>query len=163
VKIRFANQSDIPAFVDAGRQVHASTRFGNLPYDVERVSKTLKGIVERPNGSHCFIVAVDDKDAPVGWVIGCIEQHFFCELPIASIINFGVLPERRMSGAGLRLLTAFRKWAENRNAVELSAGVNSGTELDRMDSFLRKLGFVLTGGNYSLSLNIIDDIEKESI
>lgn len=36
---------------------------------------------------------------------------------------------------------------------EISAGVNSGTDLDRMDSFLRKLGFQLTGGNYSLLMN----------
>ena len=62
------------------------------------------------------------------------------------MIHYDVLAEKRMGGAGLRLLTAFRKWAENRGAHELSTGVN-------MDRFLRKLGFRLTGGNYSFTLN----------
>ncbi|MDD4855789.1 MAG: hypothetical protein PHU41_08110 [Sulfuricurvum sp.] len=50
-------------------------------------------------------------------------------------------------------MSAFRKWAENRGAVELSAGVNSGTHIDKTDKFLRRLGFIQTGGNYALALN----------
>ena len=42
--------------------------------------------------------------------------------------------------------------AENRGAYELAVGINSGTDLGKMDSFLRKLGFELTGGNYSMGL-----------
>ncbi len=57
-----------------------------------------------------------------------------------------------LGGAGMRLLATFRKWAENRGAVELSAGVNSGVALDKIDRFLQRLGFQRTGGNYSLSL-----------
>ncbi|TAN82309.1 MAG: hypothetical protein EPN14_04095 [Gallionella sp.] len=55
-------------------------------------------------------------------------------------------------GAGLKLLTAFKKWAENRGVYELAVGINSGTDLPQMDSFLHKLGFQQTGGNYSLVL-----------
>lgn len=93
-------------------------------------------------------------------MIGCVEQHFFSEQLVASIIHYDVLPEKRMGGAGLRLLTAFRKWAENRGAFELSAGINSGIELDKMDRFLRKLGFQQTGGNYSLRLTGKNSPEK---
>jgi hypothetical protein len=69
---------------------------------------------------------------------------------VASVIHYDVLPEKRMGGAGLRLLTAFRGWAENRSVFELSVGINSGTDIERMDKFLKRLGFRLTGGNYSL-------------
>lgn len=62
-----------------------------------------------------------------------------------------------MSGAALRLISAFRKWAENRGAVELSAGVNSGAHIDKTDKFLRRLGFVQTGGNYALTLNSLGE------
>lgn len=65
---------------------------------------------------------------------------------------YDMLPDKRMSGGGLKLLTAFRKWAENRGAFELSLGVNSGVAMDKMDRFLKRLGFVQTGGNYSLVL-----------
>lgn len=152
MKIRYATSGDVPAFVQAGSRVFAATRFQSLDYNAERVAQSLLGIIASPSGPHCFIVAVDAQDAPVGWIIGCIEQHFFSDRLVASVINYGVLPERRMGGAGLRLLTAFSKWAKNRGAAELNAGVNSGTDLEKMDRFLRRLGFRCTGGNYSLAL-----------
>lgn len=37
-------------------------------------------------------------------------------------------------------------------SVELSAGVNSGVELEKMNRFLQRLGFQQTGGNYALPL-----------
>lgn len=103
-------------------------------------------------GTHCCFVAQDGDGAVIGVLIGCVERHFFSDRLVASIIHYDVLPERRMSGAALRLMSAFRKWAENRRAVELSAGVNSGAHIDKTDKFLRRLGFVQTGGNYALAL-----------
>jgi len=40
----------------------------------------------------------------------------------------------------------------NRGVFELSVGINSGVELEKMDRFLQRLGFRQTGGNYALSL-----------
>lgn len=152
MKIRLANLEDVPGFVQAGLRVHGATRFRSFDYNVERVTQSLHAIIANPQGSHCFIVAVDDSNNPIGWIIGCIERHFFADQLVASVINFGVLPERRTGGAALRLLTTFRSWAENRGAIELSSGVNSGTDLGKVDRFLRRLGFRYTGGNYSLML-----------
>jgi GNAT superfamily N-acetyltransferase len=155
MNIRFATLADVPAFVELGRNFHALTRFAAYPYNPDRVAQQLHAAIEtgqNRNNTHCFFVAEDSQGQPVGGLIGCIEQHFFSEQLVASIIHYDVLPEKRMAGAGLRLLTAFRKWAENRGAVELNAGVNSGVHLDKMDRFLRRLGFQQTGGNYSLSL-----------
>lgn len=153
MNIRFATINDIPVFVELGKQVHSTTRFKQYGYNEEKMAKQLRAIIDDVKGTHCFFVAESDNKEPVGWLLGCIESHLFSEHAIASVINYGVVPNKRMSGAGLRLLTAFRKWAENRGAVELNAGVNSGIDVDKMDKFLRKLGFELTGGNYSLGLN----------
>jgi len=152
MNIRFATINDISVFVELGKQVHSTTRFKQYGYNEEKMAKQLRAIIDDVKGTHCFFVAESDNKEPVGWLLGCIESHLFSEHAIASVINYGVVPGKRMSGAGLRLLTAFRKWAENRGAVELNAGVNSGIDLDKMDTFLRKLGFELTGGNYSLAL-----------
>ncbi|MBV1786785.1 GNAT family N-acetyltransferase [Marinobacterium sp. D7] len=155
MKIRFATPDDVAPFVEMCRVFHAMTRFAAYDYNPERVAHNLKAVIDigqNGKGSHCFFVAEDSQGQPVGGLIGCIERHFFSDQPVASIIHYDVLPERRMGGAGLRLLTAFRKWAENRGAFEISAGVNSGAEIQKMDRFLRKLGFRQTGGNYSLML-----------
>ncbi|TCS70469.1 N-acetylglutamate synthase-like GNAT family acetyltransferase [Sulfuritortus calidifontis] len=154
MKIRNAILDDVPIFVEMGRRFHELTRFRVYDYNAERVALNLRAVVENPRGSHCFFVAEDSEGNPVGGIIGCVEQHFFSNRLVASVIHYDVLPEKRMGGAGLRLLMAFKKWAENRGAVELNAGVNSGTDLKKLDSFLRRLGFKLTGGNYSLMLGM---------
>ncbi len=155
MKIRFATANDIPACIEVGRRMHALTRFAAYDYNAERVGQNLHAVIEtgqNANGTHCFFVAEDDSARIVGALIGCVERHFFSDLRVASVIHYDVLPERRMSGAGFKLLTAFRAWAENREVFELSVGINSGVELDKMNRFLTRLGFRQTGGNYALSL-----------
>lgn len=160
MKIRFATVTDIPACVEIGRRMHGMTRFSQYDYNAARVSKNLWAVIEtgqNGKGTHCFFVAEDQTGKIIGALIACIERHFFSDLSVASVIHYDVLPERRMSGAGLRLLTAFRKWAENRDVFELSVGVNSGVQLGKMDRFLKRLGFEQTGGNYALSLATITE------
>lgn len=152
MKIRFATAEDIPVFVEMARLFHANTRFSAYDYNPERVADHLQKIIDNPRGSHCFFVAENSDGRAIGGLIGCIESHFFSDKLVASVIHYDVLPEFRMGGAGLKLITAFKKWAENRGVFEISAGVNSGVDVDKMDSFLRKLGFQLTGGNYSMIL-----------
>jgi len=150
--IRPATHDDVSVYVELAKQVHSTTRFKQYDYNEQHIIQQIKSIIDHPKGTHCVFIAENDSKEPLGWIIGCIESHFFSEQAIASVINYAVMPEKRMSGAGFKLLTTFRKWAENRNAVELNAGVNSGIDIDKMDKFLRKLGFELTGGNYSLGL-----------
>lgn len=153
MRIRFATPQDVPVFVEMGRRFHAMTRFRVYEYDPRRMTESLNAVVHNPRGSHCFFVAENSAGEPIGALVGCIEQHFFSSQLVASVIHYDVLPEKRMGGAGVRLLMAFKQWAQNRGAVELSAGVNSGTDLEKLDRFLRRMGFKMTGGNYSLMLS----------
>ena len=152
--IRYATLEDIPTFVEIGRYFHARTRFKDYAFNETRLIAQFKAIIEmgHKNGTHCFFVAEDSEGQGIGGLIGCVERHFFSDQVVASIVHYDVLPEKRMSGAALRLLKAFRTWAENRGAVELSAGVNSGDEYEKMDKFFKRLGFMPVGGNYALKL-----------
>ena len=155
MKIRFATLADIPALVEIGRKFHAATRFALYDYNTEQLAQSLRSVIhagQNGKGTHCFFVSEDSGGAICGVLIGCMERHFFSHQLVASVMHYDVLPDRRMSGAGLKLLSAFRKWAENRGAFELSVGVNSGVEIDKMDRFLKRLGFMPTGGNYSLTI-----------
>lgn len=155
MKIRFAEISDVPVLVEMGRQFHANTRFRVFEYKPERVRHTLTSLVmNKGAGKYVFFVAEDSNGQLVGGLIGCLENHIFSDQPIANIVHFDVLAERRMGGAALRLLTAFRKWAENRGVLELCVGINSGEQLDKLDRFFRKLGFNITGGNYAMQMHL---------
>lgn len=155
MKIRLATAHDIAAGVELGRRMHAITRFSAYDFNAQRVETQLRNLVtigQNARGSHCFLVAEDNAGQMTGALLGCIEQHFFSDLKVASVIHYVVLPERQMSGAGLRLLTAFRAWAVNRGVFELAVGINSGVEPEKSDRFLKRLGFQFNGGNYSARL-----------
>lgn len=153
MKIRIATMDDIPALLELGRSIHATTRFKQFEYNPKRVADNLTAVIQDKRGTYCFLVAEDSTGTAVGGLVGCLERHIFSdEQFVATLVHYDVLPEKRMGGAGLRLLSAFRQWAENRGAFELSAGISSGADLDKMDRFMRRLGFQQTGGNYSLIL-----------
>ena len=81
-----------------------------------------------------------------------LEQQIFSDAWTASIMHFDVLPQARMGGHAVRLLKAFEQWASNRNAFEITFGVNSGVELDKLSRFADRMGYVRVGENYARSV-----------
>jgi RimJ/RimL family protein N-acetyltransferase len=150
--IRFATLEDIHTIIDLGRIYHEESRFKHYGFDPDKVASNLRGLIEDKSGARCFFVADDANKRPYAGLIGCIESYFFSNEPVAQTIIFWVHPEHRGGPAALKLVTAFKKWAEKRNAFELAIAVTSAVHIDTSDRFFKKLGFQLTGGNYSLAL-----------
>jgi len=154
--IRFATMEDIPACVEVARYFVENSRFNIYTFSEERAHKQFESLIkvgQEQRGDHCMILAEDSKGEIVGGVLGRVEQHLFSDNTVASIITYVAKPETRMAGTGIKLLSAFKSWAKNRNAFEINAGINSGIDMKKMDKFLRKLGFEQTGGNYALTLS----------
>lgn len=160
--IRNATSSDIPALVDFGYLIHAESKFSTLDFDPEKVRRTLEGIVESMNTTHCCFVAMSDDEQLIGVFIGCIEEYFFSRSLMAHSILIFVHPKWRGSPAALKFIHAFRKWAENRGALEICIGVASGVTIGRTDRFLRRLGFSVTGGNYSMVIREESASERQA-
>ena len=153
MKIRFATVADVPALTALGRRAHAQTRYAAYDYDEIRVADNLAGIIEigqNGKGTHCLLLAENDRGDIAGVLIGLIERQLFSDLPVANVLVYYVLPDKRMTGAGFRLITAFRKWAENRSAFEICVCVTSAAHVQRTDRFLTRIGFQRMGCNYSL-------------
>lgn len=151
--VRLATHSDVTMLVELGRRVHAGTRFAAYDYNDLRVAANMTTLIEigqEQDGTHAVFIAEDRRDSPVGVLLGAVERPIFSDLPVANVLVYYVFPEKRMTGAGFRLLTAFRRWAENRSAFEICVSINSGADLPRTERFLTRLGFRQTGGNFSL-------------
>lgn len=145
--IRFATMEDIPALVLIGKRMHAITRFRCFEYNEEKVAKSLRNALERAESQYVCFVAEDSAKNIVGGLLAVTQRQIFSDLLIASVMQYVVLPERRMGGHGLRLLKAFEKWAENRRVAEIAFGINSGIESENIGKFARKVGFVKVGDN----------------
>lgn len=140
---------DIAALVELGRICHIESRFGRLPYDSERVAQRFTQMIERPLTTTFFVAAHDASGELHGLMIGSVEEYFFCSERIASSIFLLVRPEHRGGLAAIKMVMAFRAWAQSRAAAEVYIGVASGVNMQRTGRFLSKLGLQLSGGNYS--------------
>lgn len=150
--IRFARAEDIPALVALGKRMHAITRFRCMPYDEERVARTLRVVLGQGKDRYVCFVAEDSDGQVVGGLLAVLERHIFTDQVTASVMQYEVLPEKRMGGHGLRLMKAFEQWARNRKVAEISFGINSGAETDSVGNFARRIGFVPVGENFVKAL-----------
>jgi hypothetical protein len=153
MKVRYACSIDVPALAELGKRAHAETRFSVYDYSMTRITENLHHLIEigqNERGTNCLLIAEDDGGNIAGVLIGVVERHIFSDLPVASVMVYYVFPKKRMSGAGFKLICAFRRWAENRSAFEICVGVTSGSDIHRSDRLLTRIGFERTGANYSL-------------
>jgi Acetyltransferase (GNAT) family len=148
--IRNATSSDIAPLIRFGYLIHAESKFSTLSFDAEKVQQTLESITESKNGTHCCFIAENSEKELIGVFIGCMEEYFFSRSLMAHSILIYVHPKWRGSSAAVKFIHAFRKWAMNRKALEVCIGVASGVTIGRTDRFLKRLGFSVTGGNYSM-------------
>lgn len=155
MRIRPAEHVDIEGVVQLGRRMHSLGRFKDLPYDFAKCRTTVKHCVDNP-GSYFFCVAETDDGEIVGLHMGMLQEYFFSNQLVAQSISFFVTPNFRGSSAAVKMLYAFKKWAQKRKAVEVvfGTGISEGAPLTVVDNFMKRLGFDLTGGNYALWLPV---------
>lgn len=151
--IRNATLEDIPRMIEFGRAIHAESNMSVLSYDELKLRETLTRMLTDAKGTHCCFVAEDQERQLIGGFIGCVQEYFFSRSLVAHSILVYVDPRWRGSPAAMKFIHAFRRWALNRKAVQLTIGVASGVTVGRTDRFLKRLGFELTGGNYTIALN----------
>lgn len=152
MKIAPLTLADIEEVIALARVNVAESRFGWLPFDEAKVRANLKRMAEAPRSHICALVARRQDGKLVGYMAGQIEEYFFCRERVASSVFLFVDPKERGGFAAVKLILAFRKWAQNRGAAEIYIGVASGVNIERTGRFLKRLGLTLTGGNYSLWL-----------
>ena len=148
--IRLAQLGDLPSLLDGARRMHALTRFRHLPFSDRRVEASFRELIEKGAPRYAFLVASSGSpERIVGALIGVLERHIFSETLIASVMHFDVLPEARMGGHAVRLLTAFEGWCRNRGVAEIAFGTNSGhDERNLVGRFAIKAGYARVGENY---------------
>ena len=146
--IRFATQQDIDTLIEYWRQFHSQSVFRHLAFDEAKLATNMTRFIEDKSGAFCCFVADGEDGKAYGVLAGQIDTYYFSDDPIAKLIFYWVHPEHRYGPAAVKLMLAFRQWAENRRAAEIMVGVTSGEAVELADRMLTKMGFRFTGGNY---------------
>jgi len=150
------NEADIEATWPLYESFHRETRYRKLQVAREKRTAYLRDNVLGKPDRHAMIIA-ELREETVGFLSCTANRLLYHDEMIASCMAFYVLPELRKGLLGgriaMKLLDAYRRWAINRNAIEIQIHVTSGIGMSRTDSFLRKAGYHQVGGNYSADLS----------
>lgn len=149
MKIAPLSANDIDEAIRLARVNVSESRFTGLAFDADKVRANLERMAQAPQSYNCALVARKEDGTLVGYMAGQIEEYFFCRERVATSVFLFVDPKERGGLAAVKLILAFRRWAQNRGAAEMYIGVAGGVAVERTGRFLRRLGFTPTGGNYS--------------
>lgn len=156
MKIEIAGPENLDELVALGRSMHAESALGALPLDDDRLRRTLEGAINDETGVYCVLVARASDGKPAGALFGTISRPWFTQALVAHDHAFFVTSQFRGSSAAIKLLQAFRRWAERRNATSLHVSQRVGVEMERFERFMRSAGFEPRGMNFGMSLGTRD-------
>ena len=159
-KVRFADVADIPVLIDMASEYHSETRQSVIPYDRARSSRQFRSILDPPNRKICLILAEDHDKRIIGHMTGSMAEHPCVNAQIATGHDLYVRPEWRGTQAGEALFQAFKKWAQSQQADVIRIDLESGTQLNRLDAFLKRMGCEEGRGNYSMWLNAMGKVKR---
>jgi GNAT superfamily N-acetyltransferase len=151
MKIRFAHKDDIPLVLDMGKAMIAESRFNHYETNETKTVTAITGMIVHPERA-CLLLAERTNGEVAGMLAGHVTDYFFCDAMVAQDRVFYVKPEHRGSSAAVKLLLAFRSWAANHGADELSINMSVGVDMARFNKFMAHLGFGCCGSNFSMSL-----------
>lgn len=152
MRIRLAEAADLEAVFAVCQRFHEESRFNRYPLNPEKVRGAILEAIGAPMAS-CVLLAEHDAKGVVGMLAGFVATPRFTDVLVAQDHGFYVLPEHRGGSAALKLMIAFRRWAENRKAVEMSINQNVDIDQARFNRFMRHLGFACCGANFVLPLS----------
>jgi hypothetical protein len=137
-------------------ELHAESRFSNIPYSHKKRDKLFKQALDKPEVFALMIAEYNGM--PIGFLFCTAGEYIVGQDELlTTVYSFYVSKKYRgyiVGGkAAISLLNSVVKWSKNRKVTEIMIHVTTGININRIDKFLRHAGFVVTGGNYALSLN----------
>lgn len=140
--IRPATIADVPAMLALGQQMHDESRFDVLRWSARKVEALLHTCI----ASEDALALVAERDgAVIGGFIGFVGEHWCSEDRVAYDMALYIRSDRRGSIAGVRLLVAYREWAQSRGAVQITCGITTGVTLEATTRLYQAAGFVHVG------------------
>lgn len=147
IVIRYAEAQDWPEFFRLVKLMHAESRFAKYPLIEERMRKVFDDHLQHLNIA-CCLLAVNKDQQIVGMLMGYVIELFFADERVAQDRLFFVQPVSRGSSAAVRLLSAFRAWAQKRGAQEVSINMSVAVDMSRFNRFMTHMGFACCGSNF---------------
>lgn len=98
------------------------------------------------NPSKFFLAYAKNEVGEVeGIIAGIIVEHLFSDAKLAQDMGLYVVPEKRGSSLGPRLIQVFEQWSKEQNTDYTVIYHDTGINTDKVIPFFKKLGYLLRG------------------
>jgi len=143
IKVRKAELSDAPNILKLCVKFHQSSLYKN--YDLSQ--NKLLGVIQYSISGEAFCWVIEEGSNIIGFMMGCVDEHWFGKDRIANDLAIYLLPNKRKYAfsALTRLITQFEKWAVDQGAAEVCVATSSGTDTKAYQSFLNRKGYTTIG------------------
>ena len=119
-------------------------------------------MLTRQPATDCILIAENNQGQLVGMLAGYMVDFFFCDGNVVQDRVYYVLPEHRGSSAAFKLILAFRRWAESKQASELSINMSVAIDMPRFNKLMNHLGFNCCGSNFAMTLKYANNTTNDS-
>ncbi len=141
--LRMATRDDLPALVVLGREMHGSSTYASMDFDVDILKSTLTALMDKSQ----FVVVAEDTNREIcGAMVGAIAPSWFGRDTVANDLALFVTRDARGSSAAVRLMKAFVQWALMAGARQIRPGVTTGDE--RAERLYERMGFARCGASF---------------
>jgi len=130
--------------------MHAESSFSHLDFSTDQTLKTMSRYLKDSNRI-CFLAWSDEE--PVGIIAAYASDYYFSKQRVSSDIAWFVSRKKRGSTIGIRLLSAYEKWAKDQGVSEVRMGIETGVNVEAFDSLMKKRGYDCVGRNYRLEMS----------
>lgn len=141
--IREACESDVRSVVEMGRRMTAeSPNFQRLTFSPAKVEARARWCIAEPDG---FLMIAERGGTPVGMMAAYAADHWMAEERISGDFVLYIEPEHRGGSDAMRLVIAYKRWAESRGVAVRGLGISSGVLVDQTADFYHRLGAKTVG------------------
>lgn len=133
------------AVVKLARMAHSESGHRHLNLDLDLLLKNASHYTRADR--HAFWLAWEG-DEPVGVFAGQANPYFFSRDLVAGDSLWYVVPEKRGTRVGIRLLDLFEEWAEGLGVVDIRVGQTSQLDPRVFNGILSGRGYECVGSYF---------------
>lgn len=143
MKLRMATPDDLAALAVLGREMHQSSSYAPMDYDINRLKETLGDLIDK---SQFVVVAEATNGEVIGGMVGMCTQSWFGADMVANDLALFVTPDSRGGMAAVKMVKAFVQWARLAGAKQIRLGVTTGHA--RAGALYERMGFAKCGASF---------------
>lgn len=154
--IRQASFLDIPAIINLGsRYVEEEVKVVAHHTAMWDANESANHLCQALTRDDLFLHVATSDGEVVGFLWACTHSLApWNPAMVASDFLFYVVPEKRGTMLGYRLVKAYRDWAQSMSCVETRLSIASGINEERVGRMFERLGFERFGTVYNCKMEV---------